>query len=228
MNPTLLCFTGNSATGKTTLKNKLVSDGLFYALRSATTRKMRVEEGESEGNPYFFRDEAYFDNEPLVTRLWVNEKTWQPGDKKWMYGVPESEVMNNLGKNLIYDVIQPCYIVQMIKWFHEHHLRSEYNIKIAWFIPPENGIDVISARANMKDDAKIRKMNTCTAHDLIKAGQELRKEYPSESLEPDFVLCPRDDIPSPRLQQYLLQLYGETDRRKALIEKECINHGIKR
>ena len=84
---TLLFCNGLSGSGKTYFIQNTLPQGLFYNLRSATTRPMR--EGESEGKPYFFRNEEYFDNTPLVTRLWVNKNFWTPGTPKWMYGVPE-------------------------------------------------------------------------------------------------------------------------------------------
>ncbi|MBR4114562.1 MAG: hypothetical protein IKK40_00920, partial [Bacteroidales bacterium] len=65
MKKTLLFCNGLSGSGKTYFIKNTLPAGLFYNLRSATTRPMR--DGESEGNPYFFRDESYFDNAPLAT-----------------------------------------------------------------------------------------------------------------------------------------------------------------
>ena len=216
--PTLLLLIGESATGKTQFKQtRLEPDGLFYNLRSATTRPMRVKEGETEGNPYFFRDETYFESkeEPLATYLWVNEAIWnktllEKGKviPKWLYGVPEREILDNLGRNLVYDVIQPCYATQMIKWFENHNLKNDYNIKVAWFIPPENRGNVVKKRANMKNDKKVRDMNTCTALDILRAG-----------LTVDYMLCPREDISSAPLDLYLLQLYNNMLFSRELEEK---------
>lgn len=217
--PTLLLLIGESATGKTQFKQtRLVKPKwFFHDLRSATTRPMRVNEGETEGNPYFFRDEAYFESkeEPLATYLWVNEAIWketllEKGEviPKWLYGVPEHEIFDNLGRNLVYDVIQPCYAIQMIKWFEEHGLKNEYNIKVAWFVPPENRGNVVKNRANMKYDEKVRDMNTCTALDILRAG-----------LTVDYMLCPRENISSAPLDHDLLQLYNNMLLSRELQEK---------
>ena len=138
---TLLICNGLSGSGKTYFIQNTLPHGLFYNLRSATTRPMR--EGEAEGAPYFFRDELYFETEPLATRLWVNQRFWTPNTPKWMYGIPESEIFSHLGQNLIYDVIEPQYARQLIDWFHNHNLNRAYNIRVAYFLPPENNFDIV-------------------------------------------------------------------------------------
>ena len=206
MLPTLLLLIGKSGSGKTLFKRtRLEPDGLFYNLRSATTRPMRPKDNESEGDPYFFRDESYFEHkgkdgkiapeEPLATFLWVNEAVWKQGDPKWFYGVPEREIKNNIGRNMVYDVIEPRYAADMAKWFRGHKETADYDIKVAWFIPPENDGDVVKNRANMKNDKKVRDINTCSALDILRAG-----------LIVDYMLCPREDIFDVRLNAYLQQL----------------------
>ena len=70
MLPTLLLLIGPSGAGKTMFKQKrLEPDGLFYNLRSATTRPMRPEDNESEGKPYFFRDESYFEHKDETGKI---------------------------------------------------------------------------------------------------------------------------------------------------------------
>ncbi|MBR6363625.1 MAG: hypothetical protein IKS08_00885 [Alphaproteobacteria bacterium] len=223
MLPVLLLLIGPSASGKTVFKRtRLEPDGLFYSLRSATTRPMRPDDNESEGNPYFFRDESYFEQkdkdgkispkEPLATFLWVNEAVWEPGDPKWFYGVPEREIKDNLGRNMVYDVIEPRYAADMAKWFREHKETADYNIKVAWFIPPENDGGVVKKRANMKNDKKVRDTNTCGALDILRA-----------KLTVDYMLCPREGIPSASLDRFLLQLYNNMINNRERQEKEFIN-----
>lgn len=195
MKQTLLFCTGDAGSGKTTFINDyLLPDGLFYNLRSATTRGPRGK--ETDGNPYFFRDEAYFDTEPLITHLWVNEKDWQPGQPKWLYGVPESEVWNNLGRNFVYDVIEPRYVREMIDWFYRNDLDMEYAFKIAWFIPTKQSMETVDQRATMPNDRKIREQNTCSISNLLDCD-----------LRPDFILRPRAGNNDPRLFQYIGALY---------------------
>lgn len=193
MKKVLLFFNGVSGSGKTYFIRNNIPSGLFYNLRSATTRPMRV--GESEGAPYFFRDEAYFDTTPLATFLWVNRAIWQPGDKKWLYGVPEFEIYEHMNQNLIYDVIEPQYTRQMIDWFCAHNLDAHYDFKIAYFLPPENNMDTVRKRANMPGDATVRTNNTCAPADFARAN-----------LTPDYTLSPRSGIYDKNLIEFIKNL----------------------
>jgi len=193
---TLLFCNGLSGSGKSYFVQKTLPSGLFYNLRSATTRPMR--DGESEGNPYFFRDEAYFDSAPLATRLWVNEDFWTPGTPKWLYGIPEFEVLNHLGKNLIYDVIQPRYSRQLIDWFKARGLDSEYNFRVAYFLPPANNFQTVANRANMPNDTDVRRANTCDPIDFLDAGLDI-----------DYILQPINGKYNPRLMSHIRYLQKE-------------------
>lgn len=190
---TLLFCNGLSGSGKTYFIQNTLPQGLFYNLRSATTRPMR--DGESEGEPYFFRDEEYFDNTPLVTHLWVNKNFWTPGTPKWLYGVPEEEVYAHLGQNLIYDVIEPQYTRQMIDWFNKNGLARHYNFRIAYFLSPEQNLETARKRANMPNDADVRRTNTCDPIDFLNAG-----------LDPDYILMPRSGLYNPRLTRHIADL----------------------
>lgn len=190
---TLLCCTGLSGSGKSYFVKNTIPDGLFYNLRSATTRPMR--DGETDGNPYFFRDEAYFESEPLATHLWVNEAFWTPGTPKWLYGVPEFEIYENLGQNLIYDVIQPCYARELIDWFRKNGLCRDYNFRVAYFLAPENNFETARKRANMPNDIDVRSTNTCDPIDFLHAG-----------ITPDYILQARNGILDPRLMQHIARL----------------------
>ena len=190
---TLLFCNGLSGSGKTYFIQNTLPSGLFYNLRSATTRPMRP--GESEGAPYFFRDEAYFETTPLATHLWVNELFWTPGTPKWLYGVPESEIMAHLGENLIYDVIQPRYTRQMIDWFCKNDLARHYNFRVAYFLSPEQNLETARARANMPNDADVRRTNTCDPVDFLNAG-----------IDPNYILMPRCGLYNPRLTAHVNRL----------------------
>ncbi len=190
---TLLFCNGLSGSGKTYFIQNTLPTGLFYNLRSATTRPMR--DGESEGAPYFFRDEAYFDVEPLATRLWVNQAIWTPGTPKWMYGVPEFEIYEHLGQNLIYDVIEPRYTRQLIDWFHSHGLARQYNFRVAYFLSPEQNLETARARANMPNDTDVRRINTCNPIDFLNAH-----------IDPDYTLMPRSGLYNSRLDAHIKRL----------------------
>ena len=189
---TVLFCSGLSGSGKSFFIKYVLPSGAFYNLRSATTRAKR--DGEADGREYYFRDEEYFDREKFVTKLFVNEQFWKPGMPKWLYGVPEFEVLNHWGENFTYDVIQPRYIRQMQDWFKNHDNAGLYDFRILWFQPPENATDIAKSRQNMPNDMDVRRANTCNAEDFTAAG-----------LTPDHrVVCnPLELSFDPRLHAFL-------------------------
>lgn len=192
MKKTLLFCTGLSGSGKSYfIKHNL--NGLFYKLRSATTRPRRP--GEINGNEYFFCNEAYFETADFVTHLWVNEAQWTPGKPKWLYGVPTTEMNIGMGHHLVYDVIQPRYAREMIDWCCAQGLDQEYDFRLAYFIAPENNFETAARRANMPDDLDVRKNNTCTPVDFLRAGLDI-----------DYLMMPRAGMVSPKLMQHLAHL----------------------
>ena len=169
--PIFLFCTGLSGSGKSYfVKNilpQIAPNHDFYNLKSATTRPMR--DGEKDGREYYFREEPYFYTEKFATFLWVNKAFWNRKKPKWLYGVPEFEIMNNLGRDFTYDVIQPRYIRQMINWFTVK-LNNQYDFKILWFQPPENSTEIVQKRQNMPNDSDVRAKNTCNLSDFTMAN----------------------------------------------------------
>ena len=176
--------TGQSGAGKSTFIEKFLSDDSFHNLKSATTRPIRKD--KEDGHEYYFRDEEYFKTEKFATELFVNEKFWKPGEPKWLYGVPEFEIFDNLGKNFTYDVIEPKYVRQMIDWFKKKNLVKYYNFKILWFQPVTNSNAIIESRQNMPNDKKVRKENTCTIEDF--ENVHLKPDFVIKRLPPDAYL----------------------------------------
>ena len=206
MDKKLMVFcTGGSGAGKTTFIQKYLTTENFYNLKSATTRKMR--EGEQDGREYYFRDEEYFDTHFFATELFVNEKLWQPGQPKWLYGVPEFEIFDNIGLNFTYDVIEPKYVRQMIDWFKTKGLNKYYNFKILWFLPCVNSQDIVVSRQNMLNDALVRKNNTCDTKDFENA--RLQPDFSIRRILPEGYEIHKKDKPSCLL--YLLnEIYSQT------------------
>ena len=161
---TVLFCTGVSGSGKSYFIKNYLPNGAFYNLKSATTRPMR--DGEKDGCEYYFRDESYFETEKFATKLFVNEQFWKPGQPKWLYGVPEFEILDNLGANFTYDVIQPRYVRQMIDWFNANKLDKKYDFRILWFMPSKNSAKIVKSRQNMPNDEQVRKENTCNLQDF--------------------------------------------------------------
>ncbi len=187
MKPCVFLCNGLSGSGKSFFIKNFLPHYAFYKLRSATTRPMRP--GEIDGQEYFFRDEAFFDTAKLATRLWVNEKIWQPGQPKWLYGVPENEVLEHPDINLVYDVIEPRYARQLIDWFGAHGLDKKYMFKTLYFLPPENNFDIARARANMPNDVTVRQNNTCNPIDFLHAG--LNVDFMVKCSTSETIILPR-------------------------------------
>ena len=187
----LLFCNGESGTGKTTFINNFAIPNGFHCLISATTRKMR--EGEQDGVSYYFRDEKYFETEKFATHLFVNEAFWKPGDAKWLYGIPEFEVYNNLGKNLVYDVIQPKYSRELMNWFVAHGFNEQYDFKVAFFTTKkQDNFEIVRNRATMQNDVAVRQRNTCNMADFQDAGINI-----------DYITMPRDDMPNKELINFV-------------------------
>ena len=179
----LLFCNGLSGTGKTYFIENVVPKGAFHNLISATTRARRAE--ETDGISYYFRDEKYFETEKFATYLFVNEAFWKPGEPKWLYGIPEFEINQNLGKNLIYDVIQPRYTRELMNWFIAHDLHNQYVFKVAYFTTKQDNFEIAKQRAVMQNDLAVRRANTCTPDDFAKARVNI-----------DYITMPRDDLPN--------------------------------
>lgn len=205
----MLFLNGESGTGKTFFKDNVVPSGAFYNLVSATTRGRRAD--EVDGVSYHFRDENWFENERandrLATYLFVNEPFWKPGDKKWLYGVPASEIYSHLGQNLIYDVIEPRYTRELIDWFKKHKLDTMYDFRVAWFTTYElDNFAIARERACMQNDLAVRQKNTCSAADFRAVG-----------IEPDYITRPRDNRANPDLIKMVRSVPGMTINKKMLL-----------
>ena len=192
----LLFCNGLSGTGKTTFIEKYAIASGFHNLISATTRPPR--DGEVDGVSYYFRDDAYFaDRKKFATYLFVNENSWKPGDKKWLYGIPEFEVKNHIGQNLVYDVIQPRYTRDLMNWFIARKLNEKYDFRVAYFTTNQDNFDIARMRASMKNDITVRRTNTCTLGDFHRAGVKI-----------DFITRPRDEMPSINLIRLVERVAG--------------------
>lgn len=179
----LLFCNGLSGTGKTTFINRYAIPNGFHSLVSATTRKIR--EGEVDGISYYFRDETYFETEKFATYLWVNKAFWKPGDAKWLYGIPEFEILNNIGKNFVYDVIQPCYTRELMDWFINHGFDKQYDFHVALFTTQDiDNFAVVRERASMNNDLAVRHANTCNMEDFRAANVNV-----------DYITMPRNEKP---------------------------------
>ena len=211
----LLLCNGMSGSGKTTFINAMIGDAA-YNLKSMTTRAIR--DNETWGEKYYFVAEDVFDATPRATTLFVNQNFIRPGQQKWLYGVPEFEIQNHLGQNLVYDVIQPCYSRQLMDYFTKNGLDKYYDCRVLWFLPPSDAMATVQKRANMPDDGNVRAANTCNAIDFLRADVQpdfMLKYSREETILPsalydlmsDVVAAPKAQIKTPR--RHFLETFAE-------------------
>jgi hypothetical protein len=185
VNNILLFLCGESGCGKEYFFDNIMPAELFLKLISMTTRDKR--DYEKDGAHYHFVSEEQFYGSSRATTLFVNEKFWKPGERKWLYGVPEYEFENKLGKNIAYDVIEPKYAAQLINWVIAKNYK--YDPVILHFQKPGNNLDIAAGRANMANDVAVRTANTCTLADFWRAG--LKPTYSLLSSK-DEMFFPKD------------------------------------
>lgn len=94
---------------------------------------------------------------------------------KWLYGVPVFEMEKYRNRHVIYDVIEPKYVRQMIDYLKANDYPHQ--AVIVHFQNPKNNFDIAAGRATMANDVAVRTMNTCDLSD-----------YWREGLVPDFQL----------------------------------------
>ena len=186
-----IILTGVSGTGKDWFyENVIKPTGKFIKVTAATTRDMRAT--EIDGREYYFRDEDWFNTNPLAVKMWVNEHVWQPGDRKWMYGLPVAELDRLAGKNLVYDIIEPKYTRALIDWCRAN--GYDYDFKIIYFVQSDRDMSIAAGRAVMKDDVYVRTRNTCDPIDFVRAG-----------LRPDWLMrcSAKEEIFDPECLDYI-------------------------
>lgn len=163
-------LTGASGSGKGHFRDHFLPSDIFYLLRSMTTRKMR--DGEIPDEKYFFMDVPTLRKAPKVTYLEITPE--------WLYAVPESEILNNQDRHLIYDVNQPEYIRQTIDWCQRHHL--DYDFKILYFLPKGKDAEIAALMKKRNKGESEHSINTRLKRDT---SIESYKRY---AVEPDYII----------------------------------------
>lgn len=180
-----------------------VDEETFYETPRATTLFVNELFWKAKKNNYEILKEQRPDEQLAYAKslvsgekpLWMDEREFRElkqspenimsfmgNNPKWLYGVPESEMQKYRGQHIVYNVIQPKYVWQMINWL-DNNFYGEYEYKILWFQTPESNLDTVAARANMNNDKFVRMLNTCQLRDFWRVG-----------LKPDFpVLSTKDE-----------------------------------
>ncbi|MHA1550268.1 MAG: hypothetical protein ACTSXV_02310 [Alphaproteobacteria bacterium] len=161
-------LTGASGSGKGHFRKHFLPSTLFYSLRSMTTRAIR--DGEREGDEYFFTNVDKIHKTKKATYLEINPT--------WLYAVSELEIFNHQNQNLIYDVIQPEYIRQMIDWCQKNNL--EYDFKIIYFMTEKTEGEQRSLMTERNKKETRKEINIRLKRDTS------FKSYKKYKVEPDY------------------------------------------
>lgn len=132
---------GGSGSGKSTLEKKLVdlAPNQFKKVVSATTREIRVKDGEEEGVSYYYMSKEQFDNTEMVERVTFGGNH---------YGVPKSELETD--KDLIL-VVEPHGAQQIIE-----HIKNDMNYLVIYM----GGANIENMRKRGDDEEAIQKRIT--------------------------------------------------------------------
>jgi len=101
-------------------------------------------------------------------------------NKKWLYGVPVSEVEKYKNDHFEYNVNEPKYAAQMVRYLEQNNYP--HAIKLLHYQKPKNNLDIVATRIGMANDIAVREMNTATLQDYWDSG-----------LSPDFQLMSSAD-----------------------------------
>ena len=163
-------LTGPSGSGKGHFRKHFLPSDLFYLLRSMTTRAIR--DGEREGEEYFFTDVETIRKTKKATYIEINPT--------WLYSVPESEIFTHQNQNLIYDVIQPEYIRQMIDWCQKNNL--EYEFKILFFTNKKSSDEIKTIMKNRNKDESDKEIQVRLKRDTS------FESYAKHNVEANYIL----------------------------------------
>ena len=86
----------------------------------------------------------------------------------------------------------------VIDWFTKHNLDTQYDFKVAYFMPPAEHMQTVAKRANMPNDAIVRQMNKCNVDDFYKYDLNI-----------DFALRPIDGVYDKKLTEYIKNLHTQ-------------------
>lgn len=102
----LVVLLGPSCSGKTTLRDELVRDEGYYAIRTATTRPKRV--GEDSSAYYFIKDNTFTEWERngdlILTEVF----------RGWQYGVPREEIARTPDRQNRVVVLTPGGVMELL------------------------------------------------------------------------------------------------------------------
>ncbi|MBQ8762356.1 MAG: AAA family ATPase [Clostridia bacterium] len=187
----LILLSGASGTGKNTIINFLMKDfeemkgkqieDVKYII-STTTRKMRVEDNECEGNPYHFISKEEFEKQIAEGKFFE----WNKVHGDLLYGVPNESVEIAQNKNVV--VIKDLDV--------EGHRAYKEKLK-------DSGIDVFSIFLALSKEELTKRLKARGEDDESIALRLSRLEYENSfAKEYDFIVQNTNSKITSRLIEY--------------------------
>jgi len=155
---------GASASGKTTVENKLIENGFVERVVSHTSRAIR--ETEKEGIDYYFSSVKDCLNQKNVLEIHITPE--------WVYAVSQKELFSHRGQSdLIYSCINVEPAEDMFNYIKDNNLNIE-PVLVFFDIDTNQRIKLLKARGETDDDISLR----LSREDTIE----------SFSINPNFIL----------------------------------------
>lgn len=172
MKNVILLFVGPSGAGKSTFLDRALKD--YSQLRdviTCTTRPMR--KGETEGNPYFFLEEARF--RQLIGEGYFVE--WAEVHGR-LYGVPQNQIVEAWKEN--------CAVIMDIDIQGARTLRAKYPQARSIFIMPPS-IEALRQRVIKREGAAPKDLDLRMEN--ARAEMATASEFEFQVVNEDFDNC---------------------------------------
>lgn len=171
MNNKIIIFLGPSASGKDTIAKHFEKMYGYSFVVSTTTRPIR--NGESEGNPYFFVSNQYFEdlikqNKLIEYREYDTLVKNKP--EKWFYGVEKTQVLDNTKYVAVLDMVG---LREFKKYFGDRVISFYINV-------PD---DERKRRCLIRGDFDEYEWNRRLQDDKIKFSQEVIRNEINHSID---------------------------------------------
>jgi len=141
----IFIIVGASGSGKTTVENQLIEDGLVVRVISSASRSIR--DGEVEGVDYYFKTPEGVKSSKNVLEIHI--------DDDWIYSVSEAELERHLGKDMVYSCINIKPAEDMINYIRGNNIELE-PVLVFFDINTKQRIELLKKRGETEKDISIR------------------------------------------------------------------------
>lgn len=141
----IFILVGASASGKTTVENKLIENGLVSRVVSSTSRGIR--DSEEEGVDYYFKTPSEVTDIENVLEIHITPE--------WIYSVSKEEILRHSGKDMVYSCINIQPAEDMINYIKNNDIGVE-PVLVFFDINVKQRIELLKARGETEKDISTR------------------------------------------------------------------------